>query len=153
MNQKESVDHISCTTWVGDTITANCDLPSCWSQGRENAMEILKKSKVPPTSYNFETLFSSGSGIDILCVFGDAKYPSINDAKDHEDLVDVLTTRVCPTAQTTMEDVQVGAQRRLTLEELAEMRERRLTLGLMKPSRTKSIHSTMIPPLPTSNWY
>jgi len=71
-------------------------------------MEILKKSKVPPTSYDFETLFSSGSGIDILCMFGDAKYPSINNAEDHEDLVDVLTTRVRPTAQTTMEDVQVG---------------------------------------------
>ena len=41
-------------------------------------------------------------------MFGDAKYPSINDAEDHEDLVDVLTTQVRPTAQTTMEDVQVG---------------------------------------------
>ena len=92
MNRKESVDHISRATWVGDTIAANCDLPSCWSQGRENAMEILKKSKVLPTSYNFETLFSSGSGIDIFCVFRDVKYLSINNAEDHEDLVDVLTT-------------------------------------------------------------
>ena len=107
MNRKESVDHISRATWVGDTIAGNCDLPTCWSQGRENAVELLQKSKVPPPSYDFGTLFSPGSGIDMLCVFGDAKYPSINDAEDHED-VDILTARVPPTVQTNIEDTQAN---------------------------------------------
>ena len=69
-------------------------------------MKVLQKSKVPPTSYDFEILFSSGLGIDMLCVFGDAKYPSINDAEDHKDLLDVLTACVPPTVQTNIEDTQ-----------------------------------------------
>ena len=90
MNRKESVDHISRATWVGDMTAGNCDLLSCWLQGRQKALEILQTSKIPPASYHFDSIFASGSGINMLCVFGDEKYPSINDAEEHEDLIDHL---------------------------------------------------------------
>ena len=101
MNCKESVDHISHANWVGNTAAANCNLPSCWHQGKEKVLDILWTSKVLLTSYDFDVLFTSGSGIDMLCVFGDAKYPSINDTEDNKDVVDAC---IPLTAQTTTEN-------------------------------------------------
>ena len=107
MNQKESVDHISRATWVGNMTAGNCDLLSCWLQGRQKALKILRTSKIPPASYHFDSIFASGSGIDMLCVFGDEKYPSIDDAKEHEDLIDHLVRPL--TAERTAEDTPLGS--------------------------------------------
>jgi len=98
------VDHITRTAWVGDTIAGNCDLPSCWLQSRRKALEVLQTSKIPTASYDFDSLFMSGSDIDMLCMFGDGKYPSIDDTEEHEDLVDIL----CPSsAERAVQDMPV----------------------------------------------
>ena len=99
MNRKDSVDHISRATWVGDMTAENCDLPSCWSRGRQKALDILQTSKIPSTSYNFDS-FSLASGMDLLCIFGGGRYPSIDDAEDNEEVEFLLSSRVAPTVQT-----------------------------------------------------
>lgn len=104
MHQKESVNHITCAAWVGNTISGNCDLLSCWLQGRQKALEVLQTSKIPTTSYDFNSLFVSGSSIDMLCIFRDGKYPSVDDTEEHKDLVDIL----CPSmAERAIQDVPV----------------------------------------------
>lgn len=79
------VDHISQSTWQGDIISGHCDLQSSWKQGHDEAVQILQDTQVPASAYNFAQYFSVGSGVDLLCVFGEGKYPSMNDGDDNED--------------------------------------------------------------------
>ncbi|KIK91426.1 hypothetical protein PAXRUDRAFT_86537, partial [Paxillus rubicundulus Ve08.2h10] len=60
------------------------DLPSCWCQGRDKAAITIKLSKVDPTAYDFALLFTPTSGIDMLSVFGNGKYPGINEEDDDD---------------------------------------------------------------------
>ncbi|KAF9235510.1 hypothetical protein BU15DRAFT_64772 [Melanogaster broomeanus] len=62
-----------------------CNLPSCWSKGRDEALDILKSSSMNASSYDFHLFFAPRSGMDLLCVFGDGKYPCINDEGDDEE--------------------------------------------------------------------
>ncbi|KAG2091941.1 hypothetical protein BD769DRAFT_1679203 [Suillus cothurnatus] len=85
LSHSEALDHISRSTWKGDVISGHCDLQSSWKQGRDEAVQILQDTWVPTSAYNFAQYFSVGSGIDLLCVFGEGKYPSMNDGDDDKD--------------------------------------------------------------------
>ncbi|KIN93959.1 hypothetical protein M404DRAFT_113360, partial [Pisolithus tinctorius Marx 270] len=61
------------------------DLPTAWLQGRHNALVILKDSHLPPDVYDFDLLFRPDTGIDLLCVFGEGRYPSVNDDIDDDE--------------------------------------------------------------------
>jgi hypothetical protein len=70
---------------VGDITAAHCNLPGAWRQGRDQAANFLQQTHIPLPSYDFKSLFAQHSGIDLLCVFGGGKYPSIHDTNNEED--------------------------------------------------------------------
>lgn len=78
--------------WLGDIISGNCDLQSAWRQGWDNALQLLQTTQMPASTYDFHSYFFSGSGIDLMCVFGGGKYPSVDDADDDEDRLLALLT-------------------------------------------------------------
>ncbi|KAF8834451.1 hypothetical protein BDN67DRAFT_1016493 [Paxillus ammoniavirescens] len=121
LTRKEGVDHISQSKWKDDTVVSHCDLPSCWLQGKQEALEIFCSSSIPSAAYDFETLFASGSGIDLLCVFGSGRYPGINDEGDDvegakEDSSLPLAAVVPPTPPLAVDEEEIG----LTFEEVID---------------------------------
>ncbi|KAG2131051.1 hypothetical protein DEU56DRAFT_757676 [Suillus clintonianus] len=85
LDRLESVDHINRSMWVGDIISGHCNLPSAWKQGQDVATQFLQLTQIPPQAYDFNSYFSFGSSMDLLCVFGEGKYPSVNDGDTEED--------------------------------------------------------------------
>lgn len=83
MTRSEHVDHINREMWQGDTIVRNCNLQTAWLDGRNKATAILKPSPFPPEEYEFEVIFAV-EGVDMLCVFGGGKYPSVNQEDSEE---------------------------------------------------------------------
>ncbi|KAG1744936.1 uncharacterized protein EDB91DRAFT_1080471 [Suillus paluster] len=104
LTRSEAVDHIGRSMWVGDIISSNCNLQSAWEQGRHEATNILQLTQMPVSTYDFDLYFFPGSGIDLQCVFGEGRYPSIDDDEGDEDrsLIALLT----PTIPTTIQDLQ-----------------------------------------------
>ncbi|KAG1738589.1 uncharacterized protein EDB91DRAFT_1249111 [Suillus paluster] len=84
LKRADGVDHVSHFMWVGDVVAGHCDLPSVWHQGRDKVIAILSYSQIPSSAYDFETLFSPGSGIDLLCIFGGSRYPAIHEDDDED---------------------------------------------------------------------
>ncbi|KAG0694087.1 hypothetical protein DFH29DRAFT_815714, partial [Suillus ampliporus] len=99
-------NHVSRFMWVGDVVAGHCDLPSAWHQGRDEAIAILSRSQIPSSAYDFETLFSPGLGIDLLCVFGGSRYPAIHE----EDDEDSSLLAPPPNAVALQQDVEGGPQ-------------------------------------------
>ncbi|KAG2132414.1 hypothetical protein DEU56DRAFT_739455, partial [Suillus clintonianus] len=90
-SRTESVDHINRSMWLGDIISGHCNLQSAWKQGCYEAVELLHVTQIPSSAYDFNTYFFAGSGIDLMCVFGEGKYPSIDDGDDNDrTLIDLL---------------------------------------------------------------
>ncbi|KIJ12469.1 hypothetical protein PAXINDRAFT_14670, partial [Paxillus involutus ATCC 200175] len=80
-------------------LTVFChNLPTSWNQGKNKALNILKASQIHPSAYNFDNHFTSMSGINMLCVFGEARYPSINEEGDDAELEDIRIPSPSPTA-------------------------------------------------------
>ncbi|KIK76389.1 hypothetical protein PAXRUDRAFT_36925 [Paxillus rubicundulus Ve08.2h10] len=117
----EGVDHISHAHWVGDTVSGHCDLPSCWRKGQDTALNILKASRIDPSAYDFTTHFAPGSRVDMLSVFGDGKYPSINDEDDEHEGMDTSIPGPSPTPIVTVlgegDEAEKGEELPLTFEE------------------------------------
>jgi hypothetical protein len=106
LTRSESVDHIGHSMWVGDIISGNCDLQSAWEQGRHEAIDILRLTQMPVSTYDFDSYFFPGSGIDLQCVFGEGRYPSVDEDEGDEDrsLIALLT----PTTPTTIQDNEIS---------------------------------------------
>ncbi|KAG1741482.1 uncharacterized protein EDB91DRAFT_1248037 [Suillus paluster] len=104
LTRSEAVDHIGRSMWVSDIISGNCDLQSAWEQGRHEATNILQLTQMPVSTYDFDSYFFPGSGINLQCVFGEGRYPSVDDDEGDEDrsLIALLT----PTTPTTIQDLQ-----------------------------------------------
>ncbi|KIK97226.1 hypothetical protein PAXRUDRAFT_766452 [Paxillus rubicundulus Ve08.2h10] len=98
LSRAEGVDHISRAHWVGDTVVGHCNLPTSWNQGKNKALNILKASQIHPSAYDFNNHFTSMSGINMLCVFGEARYLSINEEGDDTELEDISIPSPSPTA-------------------------------------------------------
>ncbi|KAI6008633.1 hypothetical protein PISMIDRAFT_690710 [Pisolithus microcarpus 441] len=84
LTRTEHVDHINRDMWQGDTVVRNCNLQTSWFDGRAAAISILSTSPLFPEEYDFDTIFSV-EGVDLICVFGGGKYPSINQEDEGED--------------------------------------------------------------------
>ncbi|KAI6109750.1 hypothetical protein F5141DRAFT_1063906 [Pisolithus sp. B1] len=86
--RSEHVDHINCGMWQGDTVVCNCNLQAAWSDGCAVVVSILSTSPLFPEEYDFDRIFSV-EDVDLMCVFGGGKYPSINqeDEEDEEPLL------------------------------------------------------------------
>ncbi|KAG1764692.1 hypothetical protein EV702DRAFT_1182567 [Suillus placidus] len=97
LSRSEAVDHISRSTWRGTLFP-----------GRDEAVQILQDTRVPASAYDFTHHFSTGSGVDLLCVFGEGKYPSVNDGDDDEDrsLLASPTTPIPPSAHEAEHDIR-----------------------------------------------
>jgi hypothetical protein len=80
----KSVNHITCSNWAGNIVSGRCDLLTYWRKDHKEAVSILEWSKIPSTNYDFQTLFCQGSDVNLLCVFGGGKYPSIKDTQEEE---------------------------------------------------------------------
>ncbi|KAG2129459.1 hypothetical protein DEU56DRAFT_915172 [Suillus clintonianus] len=126
----DGVDHISSSMWVGDMVTGHCDLPHSWCEGRDKAIDILKHSQISCSCYEFNTLFAHNSGMDLLCVFGEGKYPSVddNDEEDRSLLMqvpqdvhhDILTTDSVQQSNAAAEDQGNDEEDTVTFEELVD---------------------------------
>ncbi|KAG2131071.1 hypothetical protein DEU56DRAFT_740233 [Suillus clintonianus] len=101
LKRADGVDHVSRFMWVGDVVAGHCDLPSAWHQGRDEAISILSWSQIHSSAYDFQTLFSPGSGIDLLCIFGGSRYPAIHE----EDDEDISLLAPPPNIDTLQQDV------------------------------------------------
>ncbi|KAI6095363.1 hypothetical protein EDD17DRAFT_1469455 [Pisolithus thermaeus] len=80
----EHVDHINCGMWQGDTVVCNCNLQAAWSDRRAVVVSILSTLPLFPEEYDFDRIFSV-EDVDLMCVFGGGKYPSINQEDEGED--------------------------------------------------------------------
>lgn len=92
LTRSEGVDHINRAMWKGNVIAGGCNLQASWLKGREDAIYILQATQMHRESYDFSNLFSSGA--DMLCVFGEGRYPGISDDGDEEVLEVLLATNL-----------------------------------------------------------
>ncbi|KAG1747471.1 hypothetical protein EDB19DRAFT_1905610 [Suillus lakei] len=133
LDRLESVNHISRLMWVGDIISRHCNLPSAWKQGQDEATQFLQLTQIPPQAYDFNSYFSFGSGMNLLCVFGEGKYPSVNDGDTEEDrLLNVRVMSSIPTEnigdepaepETSLVPAEEGADENEPIRNFKEMLE------------------------------
>ncbi|KAI5980753.1 hypothetical protein EDD15DRAFT_2381342 [Pisolithus albus] len=108
--RSEHVDHINRGMWQGDTVVRNCNLQAAWSDGRAVAVSILSTSPLFPEEYDFDRIFSV-EDVNLMCVFGGGKYPSINQEDEGED------RSVLPQADSRGTDTTFQSQAIDTLDE------------------------------------
>ncbi|EIW77689.1 hypothetical protein CONPUDRAFT_156875 [Coniophora puteana RWD-64-598 SS2] len=73
----EATDHLRCHHWDADLTPANCNIPTSWLTGCNQAHAILSTSQLSPDVYNYDSLLI-GSGVDFLRPLGGNKYFGIS---------------------------------------------------------------------------
>ncbi|KAI0068069.1 hypothetical protein BV25DRAFT_1875223 [Artomyces pyxidatus] len=103
-SRTEGLDHLNVNAWHGDTIADHCDLRSCWSKGRDQAIAILQKSQMPEIAAHFSDIFLDPE-IDMLQPFGQGIYPGINTADAEDRSADTSLLRSCSTITPTVSPI------------------------------------------------
>lgn len=85
ITRTEGYDHVRRDMWVGDVVTAHCDLPSSWKEGREQAVAFLVETRIPGDSFAFQDFFSQ-AGCNLMCPWGGNKYLGVSSTTDVQEV-------------------------------------------------------------------